>query len=105
MRSLLKLKNEYGKTIIIVTHDVDMLYEIVDNVIILNNGLLVKEGDKVDVFSSVEILKKNNTPIPSIIKIEKLIYDKIGIDLGYLPNINSLVREINKVKKGVAINE
>ena len=105
MKFLLKLKNEYNKTIIIVTHDVDMLYEIVDDVTVLNHGILVKKGSKIDVFSSVDILTKNNTPIPSIIKIEKLIYDKTGIDLGYLPNINSLVREINKAKKGVITHE
>lgn len=105
MKILLKLKNEYDKTIIIVTHDVDMLYEIVDDVAILNDGMLVKKGSKIDVFSSVDILKKNNTPIPCIIKIEKLIYDKTGIDLGYLPNINSLVREINNVKKGAITHE
>ena len=105
MKFLLKLKNEYNKTIIIVTHDVDMLYEIVDDVTVLNHGILVKKGSKIDVFSSVDILTKNNTPIPSIIKIEKLIYDKTGIDLGYLPNINSLVREINKAKKGVVTHE
>lgn len=94
------LKEKYFKTIIIVTHDVDMLYEIVDNIIVLNNGYVIKTGNKLEVFSDVEFLNKNNTPIPNIIKTEKLIYDKTGIDLGYCKNMNDLVKKIINVKNG-----
>lgn len=99
MKLLRNLKTKYSKTIIIVTHDVDMLYEIVDNIIVLNEGKLVKEGNKLFVFSDVEELDKNNTPVPSVIRIEKIIYDKKGIDLGYQPNMNSLIRAIVKEKQ------
>ena len=88
------LKEKYLKTIIIVTHDVDMLYEIVDNVVVLNKGKIVVQGNKLDVFSNVDLLDKNNAPVPSVIRTEKIIYDKTGVDLGYLPNMNSLVRAI-----------
>ena len=90
MKLLVNLKKKYSKTIIIVTHDVDMLYEIVDNVVVLNDGKLVK----VEVFSDVALLEKNNTPVPSIIKFERIVFDKTGIDLGYNPNMNSLVRKV-----------
>lgn len=97
MKLLRTLKTNYYKTIIIVTHDVDMLYDIVDNVVVLNNGKVVIEGSKMDVFKSVDLLDKNNTPVPSIIRFEKIIYDKKNIDLGYLKDMNSLVRKINEV--------
>ena len=99
MKLLRKLKTRYSKTIIIVTHDVDMLYEIVDNVVVLNEGVIVKEGSKIDVFANVELLDNNNTPVPSVIRFEKMIYDKTGIDLGYLKDMNSLVRKIKEVKE------
>ena len=98
MKLLRKLKTRYSKTIIIVNHDVDMLYEIVDNVVVLNEGVVVKEGSKIDVFANVELLDNNNTPVPSVIRFEKMIYDKTGIDLGYLKDMNSLVRKIKEVK-------
>lgn len=97
MKLLRTLKTNYYKTIIIVTHDVDMLYDIVDNVVVLNNGKVVIEGSKMDVFKNVDLLDKNNTPVPSIIRFEKIIYDKKNIDLGYLKDMNSLVRKINEV--------
>lgn len=102
---LKKLKNMYGKTIIIVTHDVDMLYEIVDNVVVLNKGKLVCSGPKIDVFSNTELLNKNNAPIPSIIKLEKIIYDKTNIDLGVINNLNGLVRSIASAKQNLKSKE
>ncbi len=96
MKLLINLKNKFGKTIIIVTHDVDMLYEIVDNIIVLNDGRIIKEGNKIEVFSDVELLDKNNTPVPSIIRFEKLVFNKTGIDLGYCAGINDLVRAVVK---------
>ncbi len=100
MKLLKKLKTMYSKTIIIVTHDVDMLYEIVDNVVVLNKGKIVKEGNKLSVFSNVELLDQNNTPVPSVVRTEKIIFDKTGIDLGYLPDMNSLVRAIKSTING-----
>ena len=108
MRILKKLRDFYSKTIIIVTHDVDMLYEIADSIVVLNSGKLVCYGPKVEVFSNVELLEKNNAPVPSVIKVEKLIYDKTGIDLGVVNGINDLVRSIAKAKdayKEVASDE
>ena len=43
------------------------------------------------------MLDKNNTPVPNIIRLEKMIYDKTGIDLGYRPDMNSLIRGIVEV--------
>lgn len=96
MKLLVGLKNKYNKTIIIVTHDVDMLYEIVDNVVVLYDGQIVSEGSKIDVFSNTKLLCDNKAPIPNIVKFERLIYDKVGVDLGYQQNMNSLVRSIVK---------
>lgn len=99
MKLLCTLKTKFSKTIVIVTHDVDMLYEIVDNVVVLNKGEVVKDGNKITVFSDVEFLDKNKTPVPNVVRVEKSIYDKTGIDLGYQPNMNSLVRSIVKFKE------
>lgn len=99
MKLLCTLKTKFSKTIVIVTHDVDMLYEIVDNVVVLNKGEVVKDGNKITVFSDVEFLDKNKTPVPNVVRVEKIIYDKTGIDLGYQPNMNSLVRSIVKFKE------
>lgn len=96
MRLLKTLKTKYNKTIIIVSHDVDMLFDITDDIVVLNNGELVMHGSKLDVFKKVEILDKNNCPVPSIIRFEKVLFDKTGVDLGYCESMNTLVRRIEK---------
>lgn len=106
IRLLKNLKEKYDKTIILVTHDVDLLYELVDNVVVLNNGNIIKEGTKEEVFSDVEFLDKNNTPVPSIVRFERIVYDKYKIDLGMVYNVNDLVRSIsNSLKKEGDYNE
>ena len=99
MKLLKTLKTKYKKTIIIVTHDVDMLFDIVDNIVVLNKGEVVKQGTKLEVFKEVELLDKNNCPVPSIVRFEKIIYDKTGIDLGYCESMNTLIRRIEKKVK------
>ncbi len=109
MHLLKNLKTRYMKTIIIVTHDVDMLYEIVDDVVVLNDGRVIKEGNKMDVFSDVNLLDKNNAPVPNVIRVSKLVYDRTGVDLGHVQNLNSLVRKmainLSDVKRKVITNE
>lgn len=98
MRLLKVLRTKYLKTIVIVTHDVDMLYEIADEVVVLNKGKVVTSGEKTKVFSNVKLLDENNAPVPSIVRFEKLVYDKTGIDLGVVYNVNDLIRSIVKQK-------
>jgi hypothetical protein len=77
-----------------------MLYEIVDDIVVLNEGKVVTSGDKLNVFCDVELLDENNTPVPNVIRVCKMIYDKTGIDIGYQENMNALVRTIAAHNKG-----
>lgn len=99
IKLLKTLKNKYLKTIIIVTHDVDMLYELVDNIVILNKGKIISSGSKDEIFYDIPLLEENNTPIPNIVKVEKMIYEKTGVDLGFCSDINTLVRKIDSIFK------
>lgn len=99
MKLLKNLKTRYMKTIIIVTHDVDMLYEIVDDIVALNDGKVIKQGSKIQVFSDVDLLENNKVPVASVIKVCKILKDKTGLDLGYVKNTNDLVRLIAKSRQ------
>ena len=93
IRLIKLLKNKYNKTIIIVSHDIDMLYEITDDIIILDKGILIMYGDKESVFKETNTIKKYDIDIPKIIKFELLAKEK-NIKLMHTTSINDLIKEV-----------
>lgn len=92
--SLIKnLKNRYGKTIIIVSHDVDLLYSLVDNLIVLSNGKLVLYGNQFTIYNEKELIEKYEVPVPKIVLFEQLAKTK-NIKLMNSSNINDLIKEV-----------
>jgi energy-coupling factor transport system ATP-binding protein len=62
---LLKTLNEdYGKTIIVIEHDTDFLQAFAKQVIILDQGEIVLEGDIASVFFQEKKIKQLGIKIP-----------------------------------------
>lgn len=102
-KSLIKLlkmlKNRYNKTIIVISHDLDMLLKLVDYVYVLKDGKLALEGDKFEVFSKEEELNACGLETPKIITFENLVKKKKGIRIGYRDEINDLIKDIYRNAK------
>jgi peptide/nickel transport system ATP-binding protein len=45
LKSLLKLKKEYGISLLYISHDLTTTYQISDNILVLYKGSLVESGD------------------------------------------------------------
>lgn len=89
-----QLKHTYNKTIIISSHDIDLLYELCDDLILLHDGKLIMYGDPASIYKEDEILNKYNVDLPSILKFEKLVNKKKNIKLMHTTSINDLIKEI-----------
>ena len=95
---LIAAYHKTGKTIIVVTHDMDIVLEYSQKVIVLNNGKLI------DILSPDELFKKENLEelsleMPNLIKFKNQL--KYWGFAGFLENINdfdSLIEAIVKVK-------
>lgn len=91
---VIKKLKENGKTIIIASHDIDLLYELCDNLIVISTGKLILYGETESVVNEIKILNDYDIPIPNIIKFEKLVKDKKQIKLRHSKSINDLIKEV-----------
>ncbi len=94
MMDLFKEINEMGKTVILVTHDMNHVLEYCDDVIIMNNGLVEKSGKVKDIFNDSEYLLNLGIDLPMITDlIIKLNRQGFNIDTS-IKDINELVKAI-----------
>lgn len=56
----LRRLRESGSTIILITHDVEILARYSERVILMNSGKVVADGETREILSDVELLKKNS---------------------------------------------
>lgn len=75
---------EEGKTVILSSHDMDLIYEICDYIYLINDGAIIKEGTKGEVFSDEEVILSSGLKLPWLVKLHlklgfKLYEDEISL--------------------------
>ncbi|MEM3873339.1 MAG: ATP-binding cassette domain-containing protein [Nitrososphaeria archaeon] len=75
LMELIKRINEEGKTIILVTHDVNLAAQFSKRVIILKDGKIIADGDSKKVLSDQFLLAKSNLIPPQINLLAKKLRD------------------------------
>ncbi|EHR78178.1 ABC transporter [Thermococcus litoralis DSM 5473] len=66
---LMKSLNQQGKTIIVITHDMNLAAEYSDRIIVINNGKKLTEGTPREVFSNLNLLKKAHLEPPQVTQL------------------------------------
>ncbi len=72
---LKRLNKELGLTIVIITHQMEVIKEICDKVAVMENGKVVEQGEVFDIFARAkhEVTRRFIRSTSSLTKIEKLI--------------------------------
>lgn len=86
---LISLKKFENKTIVISCLDIDIMYEFIDDIVILKNGECLLYGDKYSCFENENIIDK-----PLVVEISNRVYEKSNIKLGKNDSINELIKSI-----------
>ncbi|MDO5301362.1 MAG: ABC transporter ATP-binding protein [Tissierellia bacterium] len=68
MKLLLKDLKDRGKTLILSSHDMDFIYELADEVHVLQRGQLVASGRTQEVFSQGEVLRAAGLKTPFLVR-------------------------------------
>lgn len=89
-----KLKNNYHKTIIIFTSDIEFAIRLTDNYVILKNGKIYSSGTSKDLLNNIPRLKSSGIEIPRIIEFINVVNKKKNINLDMTFDIKELMKDI-----------
>ena len=82
MELFYKLHVETNKTIIMISHDMDIVYKYANRIIVLNDAKLVYDGDKVKLFET-DIYKDNHLTKPEVLKLIDYLNEKLHLNISY----------------------
>lgn len=93
---MVKKVHQTGKTIIVVTHDMDIVMNYAEKVVVLNDAKLVKVTTPSELFNSEDI-ESYSLEIPTLYKLKHMLIKKgYKKDLSNVTTIDSLVEAITK---------
>ncbi|MBF0779526.1 MULTISPECIES: energy-coupling factor ABC transporter ATP-binding protein [unclassified Granulicatella] len=69
MLQLMKELAQNGTTIILTSHDMDLMYDCCDYAYVVDKGEIVLEGNKQDIFLEKDVLEKIGLSLPWIVKL------------------------------------
>lgn len=93
--TLIKNLKEDNKIIIVSHRDTNILYELVDDVILMDKDNIYKEGLSDEIFTSTEIMKEKVIPMPYITKVTYLAKNK-KVKLSYHKDVRDIIKDIYK---------
>lgn len=96
----ISLNKNTGTTIIIVSHDNEVVYNYADNVVLMADGSVRYSGDTLSLFNNDELVKQFNLLEPRLVKLKRELREKgfkINDDVRTLPELAKVVaREVKK---------
>ena len=97
--NILNKLNEEGMSIIISSHDIEMVNHFADKIFVLYGGEIIAKGDKHQIFSDKELLKKAHLKAPITTEIlYKLKKNGLDVDTHKI-TVEELVNEILDITK------
>lgn len=92
MKILIEIKESMGISIVIATHDMDIVPLYCDYGFIFNKGKVIIEGTPKDIFSKPEILRENSLRLPRIAHLMEILKDKDNLDIDNSASTISVAR-------------
>jgi len=69
LRQFVIQMNQQGKTVIIVTHDIEFVAECEPRVILMANGKIIADGEAKQILTDIELINKSSLILPEITQV------------------------------------
>ena len=97
--NILNNLNEEGMTIVISSHDIEMVNSFADEIFVLNKGEIIDNGDTHQIFSNKELLKQAHLKAPVTTEILYALKEKgYSVDTTKI-SLDEIIEEIENMKK------
>lgn len=97
--NILNKLNEEGMTIVISSHDIEMVNSFAEKIFVLNEGEIIDSGDTHQIFSNKELLKQAHLKAPITTEILYALKEKgYSVDTTKI-TLNEIISEIENMKK------
>ena len=95
-----ELNEKYNKTIILICHDMNVVYEYANNVIAMKNGSVAYSGSSVDMFGDEKLLEYLSLEAPRVVRFANELNKKgFSTNPKLIRNMDDLVDSIVKEMK------
>ena len=81
---LKKLNHEYRQTIILIEHDLDFIFTLVNRVLLINNGKIVSDDSPKEILTDTLLLEKNGLLPPTLVSMFSHLRKK-GLPIENIP--------------------
>ncbi|MHA1870229.1 MAG: ABC transporter ATP-binding protein [Promethearchaeota archaeon] len=83
---IIEKEKKMGKTIIVVTHDIEFAYKYLNRIIIFEHGKILADNTKEKIFTDAPLLERASLVKPSIKRLTSLIKKKLSADNSLFSN-------------------
>ncbi|MFQ5638812.1 MAG: ATP-binding cassette domain-containing protein [bacterium] len=94
--NILKKVQTKGKTVILISHNLDLVYALADRIVVINQGKISFDGKRDRLFENQKILTENGLTIPRIWPVITSLNSQRVIDSRTIYSLDDLKNEISK---------
>ena len=96
---LTSLRDSQGMTILMATHDMDVVPLCCDYAYLLGGGSVLAQGTPEELFTKAELLRANHLRLPRIAHLMAILRDRDGLDVTPVGTIGAARRELLRLLK------
>lgn len=72
LEGIIRHLSEDGKTVIIISHEIPLVFEVSDDILVLNQGVKLAQGPKEELAEDTELFEKINISLPPVALLSKI---------------------------------